>query len=70
MAGLKGGMYGESDMETYITIHKIGSQWEFAVCLSELKPGVCNRLEWWDGQGDRREVQEAGDICIPMADSR
>ena len=25
------GMYGESNMETYITIYKIDSQWEFAV---------------------------------------
>ena len=24
-------MYGESNMETYITIYKIDSQWEFAV---------------------------------------
>ena len=24
-------MYGKSDMETYITICKIDSQWEFAV---------------------------------------
>ena len=27
----EGGMYGESNMETYITICKIDSQWEFAV---------------------------------------
>ena len=26
-------MYGESNMETYITICKIDSQWEFAVWL-------------------------------------
>ena len=26
-------MYGESNMETYITICKTDSQWEFAVCL-------------------------------------
>ena len=30
----------------------------------------CINLEGWDGEGDRREVQEGGDICIPMADSR
>ena len=23
----------------------------------------------WGGEGDGREVQEGGDICIPMADS-
>ena len=30
-------MYGESHMETYITVCKTDSQWEFAVCLRELK---------------------------------
>jgi len=25
-------------------------------------------LEGWDGEGDGREVQEGGDMCIPMAD--
>ena len=29
----EGEMYGESNMETYITMWKIDSQWEFAVCL-------------------------------------
>ena len=31
--GGEGEVYGESDMETYITICKIDSQWEFAVRL-------------------------------------
>ena len=38
------GAYGESKMETYITIYKIDSQWEFAVSLKELKPGLGNNL--------------------------
>ena len=38
--GGEGKMYGESNMETYITIYKIDSQWELAVCLRELKQGV------------------------------
>ena len=38
-------MYGESNMKTYITICKIESQWEFAVCLGELKQGLCDRLK-------------------------
>ena len=25
--------------------------------------------EGWDGEGFEREVQNGGDICIPMADS-
>ena len=28
---------------------KIDSQWEFAVWLRELKPGLCDHLEGWDG---------------------
>ena len=31
--------------------------------------GLCINLEGWDGEGDGREVQRGGDICIPMADS-
>ena len=56
-------------METYITICKIDSQWEFAVWLRKLKQRLCINLEVWDGAGDGREVQKRGDICIPMADS-
>ena len=44
----------------YITICKIDSQWKFAVWRMELKPSVLS---------DNLEVQEGGDICIPMADS-
>ena len=62
-------MYGKSNIKTYITICKINSQWEFGVCLSKLKQGIRINLERWDGQGDGKEVQEGGDICIPMADS-
>ena len=62
-------MYGKSNMETYIIICKTDSQWEFAVCLRELKQGLCNNLEGWKGEGDGREFQKGGDICIPMADS-
>ena len=51
-----GEIYGESNMETYITLRKIDSQWEFAVCLRELKQGLCINLERWDGDGDGREL--------------
>jgi len=69
MRGEEGEMYGESNMETYLTICKIASQQEFAICLRELKQGLCINLEGWDGEGHRREVQKGGNICIPMADS-
>ena len=62
-------MYGESNMETYITICKIDSQGEFAVWLRKLKQGLCINLEWWDGEEDGREVQKGGNICTPVADS-
>ena len=60
-------MYGKSNMETCITICKIDSQWESAVCLRKLKQGLCINLEEWDGAGDGREVQKGGDICILMS---
>ena len=56
-------------METDLSICKIESQWKFAVCLRELKQGLCINLEGWNGEGDGREAPEGGDICIPMADS-
>ena len=43
--GGEGEMYGESNMETYITICKIDSQQEFAVWLRKLKQGLCINLE-------------------------
>ena len=67
--GGEGVMYGESDMETYITICKRDSQWEFALWLRKLRQVLCINLEGLDGEGDEREVQKGGDICIPMADS-
>ena len=63
-------MYGESNMETYIAICTIDSQREFSVWLRKLNQGFCINLEGWDGEGDGREVQKGGDICIPMDDSR
>ena len=50
-------MYGKSNMETYITICKTDSKWEFAVCLRKLKQALCINLEGWDGEGDGRELQ-------------
>ena len=65
----EGETYGESNMETYITICKIDSQQEFAVWLRELKQGLCINLEGWDGEEDGREFQKGWDICVPMAES-
>ena len=35
----------ESNMETYITICKTDSQWEFGVWFRELKQGLCINLQ-------------------------
>ena len=48
-------------METYITICKIDSQWEFGVWLRKLKEGLCINLEGWDEERDGREVPEGGE---------
>ena len=42
----------KSNMETYITMCKIESQWEFAVWLRKLKHGLCINLE--GGMGRER----------------
>ena len=47
-------------METYITISKINSQWEVAVWLRELKSGLCNTLEGWDGRKVRGRFEREG----------
>ena len=59
-------MDGKSNMETYITICKIDSK---QIWLRKLKQGLCINLEGWDREGEGREVQKGGNICIPMADS-
>ena len=62
-------MYGNSNMETYITVCKMDNQWEFAVCLRKLQQGLCINLEGWGAEGNGREVQKGGNMYIPMADS-
>ena len=59
-------MYGESNMETQYITCKIGSQWEFAVGLRELKLGLCNYLGLQSGQNGRGRFKSGGDISIPM----
>ena len=58
-------MYGKSNMEAYISIFKIVSQWEFAVWFRKFIQGLCINLEGWDGMGNGREVQKwGGGICV------
>ena len=59
-------MCGKGNIETYITLCKIDSQWESAVWLRKPEQGLCDNLEGWDGVGDGSGIQEGGDICIPV----
>ena len=42
---------------------KINSQWEFAIWLRELKLGLCNNLEEWEGVRYGREIKDREDTC-------
>ena len=58
-------MYGKSYLETYITICKIGSQWEFVVWRRKLKQGLCINPEGWDGEVDGGRFKREGlSICL------
>ena len=54
----EGEMYRESNMKTYNAICKIDGQWEFALWRRELKQGLCNNPEGWNGEGHGTEVSE------------
>ena len=56
----------ESNMETYITICKIDSQWEFAVWVRKLKQGLCINLEESDGEVDGRQVQNGEELSSTL----
>ena len=56
--------YGQSNMETYITICKIDSQREITVWLREIKLGLCNKVDGCDGEGGERDVQVGGDLMF------
>ena len=53
-------MYGKSNMEAYITICEIDSQYKFAVWLRKLKQGLCINLEGWGGEIDGGASEERG----------
>ena len=52
-------MYGENNIETYITLCKIDSQRKFVVWLRKLKQGSCINLEV-GGRGGRWEGGSKG----------
>ena len=65
----EGGMIWENSTETYITICKTDSQWEFDIWHRNPKPVLCDHLEGW-GEGKGSSAQEGGLTSMPMTDSR
>ena len=66
----EGGMNRKSNVETYTLPHvrQVGSG-NLLYDAGSSNQVPCDNLEGWDGVGGRREVQEGGNICTPMADS-
>ena len=63
-------MYGKSNMEIYITICKIRSNGNLLCDSGNSNRGsVSTWMEGGDGEGDGRELQKGGDICILTTDS-
>jgi len=58
-------MYGKSNMETYIAISKIDSQWEFAVWLRKLKQGLCINLRGGMGREMGGSFKREGRYVYP-----
>ena len=58
--GGEGEMCGKSNMEIYIIICKIDSQWEFVLWLRKLKQGLCVNLEGWDEVGEGGRFKREG----------
>ena len=46
-------MNWERHSETYVTMCKIDSQWEFAIWHREIKSSPVWHLDGWDGVGSR-----------------
>ena len=58
--GGEGEIYRKSNTETYNTLCKIHSQWEFVLWLRKLKQGFCINLERWDREGDGGRLKREG----------
>ena len=66
----EGGMNKEGSIETYTSpCVKWTASGNLLYDAGSSNLVLCDNLEGWDGEGGEREVQEGGDIGIPMADS-
>ena len=61
--GGEGEIYGKSNKDTYMTICKM-------CCMAqETRTGALYQPRGVGWEGDGREVQKGGNICLPMTDS-
>lgn len=68
--GIRGWDWRREEQETiYTTTYETDNQCEFAVWPGDLRRELCNHLEGWDAVGGGRQVQEAEDPRIAVADS-
>ena len=63
----EGEMYGQCNTEAYNTICKTDSQWKITVWLGTQTGDLWQSRG--DEEGDGKEVQEEGDMDVPVADS-
>ena len=64
-----GGTNRKSKNEKY-TLPYVQKMAKGNCCIKQgAQPWYSDNLEGWDRMGGGKEVQEGGDICIPMADS-
>ena len=61
-------MYGKSNVETYITTCKLANG-NLLYGSGNSNRGAGSTWRGWNREGNGREFQKGGDICIPMADS-
>ena len=64
------GRQGESNMGTHTLPYVKQTANGNLLYDSRTSTGLCDNLDVWGGEEGGREVQEGGDIGMPMADSR
>ena len=67
--GRRGWAIWREQHRSVYTLTHVKQPMGFAGRLRELKLGFWNDLEVWERVGGGMEVQEGGDICLPMANS-
>lgn len=66
----EGETHGERSRDAY-TLTYVNRQSMGTFCMTRgTQTGLCNNLDRWEWAGSGREIQEEGDLCKPMVNSR